>query len=385
MTKKNVLLLTLVHPDFLPPVYATAQVLRDEGYHVHILTFDSFVPAEFELGGGVEVEAMGKHHDATVTQRLQLRNNFKKRASSIINADTVAIISFCPFSFMCGLSVKNGKPLAYIALEVADFIKDNFWNSPLSNFRNLRALNNVHKADFIATPSVQRSAWLAGRCHLGSMPYTILNTSYLPQQPPESSFELFRKQLPSSFIGKKVILYTGAVNENMCTRELVEAFDMVNDPDSVLLVTGVKDNEYGVAIKEFVTQSKVRERVKLFPYITRKEMLALQANADIGVYLSKEDRNNVKSMMIAPNKVGEYFQKNLYLLGIASEYLKPFEMKGIASVAASAAPSDISKAIVGALHAVNDKTYKARIAEYVQGFFSMQQQLKPLLQFLKKV
>ena len=77
--KGKLLLLTLVHPDFLPPVYACAQVLRDEGYAIHILTFDSFVPANLELGSDITIECVGKHHGIGLKQRLQLRNKYTKR------------------------------------------------------------------------------------------------------------------------------------------------------------------------------------------------------------------------------------------------------------------------------------------------------------------
>ena len=70
MNNKKILLLTLVHPDFLPPVYAVAQVLRDLGYRIHILTFDSYVPAELNLGSNIELEMKETHNDP---ESLQVR------------------------------------------------------------------------------------------------------------------------------------------------------------------------------------------------------------------------------------------------------------------------------------------------------------------------
>src|SRR5438046_2327930 len=102
MTNKKILLLTLVHPDFLPPVYAVGQVLRDLGYNIHILTFDSYVPAQLDLGDNIEIESIGKHHGAATFQRLKLRKHFKSRAKEIVNEKPVAVISFCPFSFRVG-------------------------------------------------------------------------------------------------------------------------------------------------------------------------------------------------------------------------------------------------------------------------------------------
>jgi glycosyltransferase involved in cell wall biosynthesis len=385
MDKKKILLLTLVHPDFLPPVYATGQVLRDLGFFVHILTFDSFVPAELDLGENIIVETLGRHYDSNLAGRIRLRKTFTERAKEIVDEQPVAVISFCPFSFTSGLKIKDGVPLVYLVLEIADFILPIFLNSPLSNLRNLRALKNLHKADFVATPSIQRSAWLAGRCHLGFMPQTILNTAYLPKQPESNYYDTYKNLVPPDFLGKKVILYTGAVNDEHCILELVRAFDLVNDESSALIITGIKDNDYCARVKRLVERSPNEERIKLFPYVSRAEMLSLQANANIGVCLSKEDQGSVRTKMIAPNKVGEYLYRNLFILGLSSEYLRPLEMKGMAALSESPTPVEISKALRRALAAVTRPELKENIGEFVKDFYCMQQQMKPLIYYLNEV
>ena len=325
INNKKILLLTLVHPDFLPPVYAVGQVLRDIGFDIHILTFDSFVPSEFDLGENIRLESMGKHYDSHTLQRINLRNKFTQRAKQLADEGQVAIITFCPFSFTCGLKIKNKIPLIYIVLEIADFILPVFLNSPLSNYRNLRALNNINKADFVATPSSQRSAWLAGRCHLNIMPHTILNTAYIPREAGESSYETFKSIVPQHFLNKKIILYTGAVNEEHCIIELVRAFGLVDNSDSALVITGIKDNEYCNRVKKIVDNSPCAERILLSPYLTRTQMLSLQANANIGVCLTKDYQDNVRTKMIRPNKVGEYLYKNLFILGTKNDYMLPLK------------------------------------------------------------
>ncbi len=379
----KILLLTLVHPDFLPPVYAVAQVLRDEGYDIHILTFDSYVPAALDLGPGIQLESVGKHHGVPFSERLKLRRKYTSRAGELAGEKPLAIISFCAFTYLCGLKVKGNTPLIYHALEVADFIMPLFMKSPLSHFNNLLALKKVSKANLVATPSIQRSAWLAGRCHLDFMPLTILNTAYLPATPGDADYDTFKKIVPADFLNKKIVLYTGAVNSHLCTMELVQAFDLTNDEQSALIITGIKDNTYCNEVKAFVEKSKSAGRIKLLPYVTRAEMLSLQANSDIGVCLAKEYDDNVESKMMSPNKVGEYLAKGLYVLGIRNEYLLPLKMKGIASLAASPAPADISIAIKEALLVVNDKDYKTTISNFVNDYFCMQQQMKPVAKYLK--
>lgn len=385
MNKKNILLLTLVHPDFLPPVYAVAQTLRDLNYSIHILTFDSFVPAHYELGPNIVLESVGKHYDANTLERLKLRSKFTQRAKALMKDDPVSIITFCPFSFHCGLNVKQNKPVIYIALEIADFNLSALLKSPLSNYRNLRALQSLGKAALVATPSIQRSSWLAGRCHLEVMPETILNTAYVTNVEDPESDKVFKEIVPENFLNKKIILYTGAVNEEHCIAELIEAFELVNDAGSALMITGFKDNPYCNRLRKIVAECVSKDRILLFPYVTRQQMLSLQAHAHIGVCLEKEYEDSVRSKMIAPNKTGEYMSKNLYILGLISEYMRPFEMKGIASLAETATKEDISKAIIDSLHAVTKDAYKQAISNFVKNYFSMQHQLAPVIKFLNNL
>ncbi len=384
MNKKKILLLTLVHPDFLPPVYAIAQVLRDENYNIHILTFDSLVPAQIDLGANIELETLGKHYNSNTLDRLRLRNKFRKRAKQLAKENPFAIIAFCPFSFNCGLKIKNNNPLIYFALEIADFILPVFFHSPLSNYRNLKALQNIKKADIVVTPSIRRSAWMAGRCHLNTMPYTVLNTAYMTGNDDGNKLDIFNEIVPSEFLNKKIILYTGAVNTEHCILELAEAFDIVNNEQSALIITGIKDNEYCDLVKAFVEKCNSRKRILLFPYLTRVQMLSLQSNAHIGVCFEKEYQNNVRSKMAAPNKVGEYISKNLYIIGLQNEYLRVFEMIGIASLAKATDPKAISNAIIDALIAVNESDYKIRVQNFFKNYYCMQQQLTPIIKYLNE-
>jgi hypothetical protein len=384
MDKKTVLLLSLVHPDFLPPVYAIAQVLRDLDYHIHILTFDSFVPAEINVGPNIIIEPLGKHYNSGTFERWSLRRKFGRRAKQLA-AESSAIISFCPFSFTCGLAVKGSVPIAYLALEIADFKPGTFLRSPLSNYRNLKALKNAGKADFIATPSLQRSAWLAGRCHLEATPFTILNTAYVTANKKVNSEEIFGELVPSEFIHKKIVLYTGAVNDSHCLLELVQAFDLVNDEDSALIITGIKENTYCTALEDFAAKSKAKNRILLFPYLTRTQMLSLQSNAHIGICFEKELENNIKSKMIAPNKVGEYLSNELYVVGLMSDYMRPLKTAGVASLSEDTFPEHISTTLTEALATVKEEKYKPIIRNFVESFFCMQQQAKPLVDFLTKV
>lgn len=385
--RERLLLMTLVHPDFLPPVYATAQSLRDLNYDITIITFDSFTPAPVDLGDNITVEPQGKHHNVPLKQRMALRSKFKKHAQQKLNEGGFkAIITFCPFSYNTGVQIKGSIPLMYYAMEIANFTITDLKRSPLTAISAYKALHSLNEAHLVATPSFQRSAWLAGRCGLNFMPETILNTAYVTEAVnPTNDKEVLKNILPDWAFDKKMVLYTGAVNDRLCVKELVEAYDQLNDTTSVLIVTGFKDNAYCNSIKDYVAGSKNKDSIFLLPYVTREEMLALQGIADIGACLMKEIPGMIASQMLAPNKTGEYLSKGLYVLGVKNFYMNMFEAAGVGALAATASVADIAAALGEAMKAIGDPAYKLRISNYVQGYFCMQKQVVPIATALKKL
>jgi hypothetical protein len=385
--REHLLFLTLVHPDFLPPVYATAQSLRDEGYSIEIVTFDSFTPADVELGDNIKVTPLGKHHNVPLKARMALRSKFKAYAQQQLKSRRVkAIVAFCPFSFNTAISIKGNVPVIYYTMEISDYTVANFKRSPLSTMSHYKAMHSLNEAALVATPSFQRSAWLAGRVHLDFMPETILNTAYTGgKQDAGNNREVLKNILPESVFNKKMLLYTGAVNDRLCIRELVEAFVVAGQDDQVLVVTGFKDNAYCNGIRQFVATARNKENIFLLPYVTREEMLALQTTADIGACLMKEIPGMIASKMLAPNKTGEYLAKGLYILGVSNFYMDMFGQAGVGTLAATPSVTDIAEAISKSFLAIRNPGIKDAIEAYVSGYFCMQVQSEPIKRALKRL
>jgi glycosyltransferase involved in cell wall biosynthesis len=379
--RKKILILTLVHPDLLPPVYAIARTLRDEGATVHVLTFDSPVPSESKTETGITIESAGRHHGLGLMQRLAIRRQFTSRAAILAGESPDAIIACCAFSFLCGLKVKKQTPLVYHALEMSDFLWRSIKRSPLSMLNNLLALRSIHKADMVTTPSAQRAAWLAGRCKMETMPQVVLNTVYLSDTAASDTLSTYRDLVPAQLHGKKTILYMGSVNTQNCVLELVQAFCSVNNQDSALLIAGMKDTAYCNDIRNYVAQSAVADRIVLFPFVAGSTKTALQTHADIGVCLARET-DDPESKMTAPNKVGEYLACGLYVLGSATVYMQLFELLEVASLAAMPDAKSIAGAMTDALVAVQDPQYKRRIDKFVNRYYCMQQQIEPISDFI---
>lgn len=378
MAQKKILLLTLVHPDFLPPVYATAQVLRDHGYWVDIVTFTSYVPADFDIGDKIAVHDVGQYHDKPIFQKLLLRRKYIAEARKKLSSETKLVISFCPFSFLCALKINKGVPHAYIALEIKNFRWEQFRISPLSEYRNLLTFNRLHKADIVATPSIERSAWLAGRANLVDLPYTVHNTSYYdPQIPAKQNLDHI---IPPALRNKKTILYTGRLHDNYRIKELVLAFDEL-DKDCALVITGIREQEeYSAQILALHANLKTKHKIVLLPLVTRNEMVALQQYADIGVCFMHE--HSLETKMPAPNKVGEYIANGLYLLSNDMDYMKSFKFSGVATLVNDLQPTGIAYGLNEALEKIGSGDIKTKVRNFHRDEFSMQKQLEPIVGYL---
>jgi glycosyltransferase involved in cell wall biosynthesis len=383
-TNQKVLLLTLVHPDFLPPVYAMARVLRDEGYAVDIVTFNSLVPANYGAGQGIQIVEIGQYHEQPFLKKMGLWRKFYAVVEQKVREQPALIISYCSFSFLCAEAKRKHIPHAYVALEINN-TPETFEESPLTFLRIRRTFSNISRADLIATPSHQRSAWLAGKCGLKDIPYTIQNTSYYEQRIQQSAEELLKDTLPTRFKGKKTLLYTGRINENYRVKEIAEAFDKLADPDATLIITGFRANDqYCVELTTIIERLRAKDRILLLPIIPREQMEALQEYADIGICFMNELEGTLATQMAAPNKIGEYIAKGLYLLTNNIVYTHQFRNAGVATLVNQPTVGQVCEGMRDALDKVNGEDIGERISRFYKEEYCMQKQLGPIIDFLKE-
>jgi hypothetical protein len=174
-----VLFLSLVHPDFLPSIYALAQVIRDSGYLPTIVSFSSLGPGNFNPGPKIEMVDCGSHV-GTFFDRRDARARFRvvsEKASRRLNP--VAIIASCPFSYLQALRIARGRPVIYFVEEIYETALRQFVRSPLSIFRNWRAQQRLDEAALVAAPSDERAQFIARKSRLRKQPVTILNSPYI--------------------------------------------------------------------------------------------------------------------------------------------------------------------------------------------------------------
>jgi hypothetical protein len=89
--------------------------------------------------------------------------------------------------------------------------------------------------------------------------------------------------------------------------------------------------------------------------------------------------------MIAPNKVGEYLNKGLFLLSVKSEYMKLFEANKIATLTQDLSAESIKNALLQALERTKTEDYKAEIRRFVNENYCMQIQAEPIIKYLSSI
>jgi glycosyltransferase involved in cell wall biosynthesis len=359
-----------------------ARVLRDEGYAVDIVTFNSLVPGKYDAGQGIQIVEIGQYHKQPILQRMGLWRKFYSVVEHKVREQPALIISYCSFSFLCAEAKKKNIPHAYIALEV-NARPETFDESPFTFLRIRRTFRQLDNAEFIATPSIQRSAWLAGKCGLKNIPYTIQNTAYYTERIAPDK-QIIDELIPPSLRGKTTILYTGSINDNYKIKEIASAFNKLDNDAVALIINGFRDADtYCMELAELIETLPQKNNILLLPAIPREQLVALQRYANIGVCFMQESDSQLSMQMAAPNKVGEYIANGLYLLTNSIPYTNQFIKTGIATVIDEPTVYQISVGMQNALEQVNTSGMSERIHSFFREEYCMQKQSQPIVNFLK--
>lgn len=377
----KILLLTLVHPDFLPPVYSMAQVMSNKGYSVDILTFESSAPGSFAAGLNINTQIVTKH-SGSAKERAKARNLFKLKLKEYLSENSPkAIFTYCEFSYLQSLQYYQHIPIFHFALELTDFKIKNIFTSPFGAIRTLMASKQLHKAYFISTPSTERSGWLAGRNNLKKIPETVHNTPYVPED--FTFLPEYCHLLPERFRDKTRILNTGGVNGTRSVLELIKGFEISNS-NNCLIITNIGSTEYSQQIKNIVGQSKRKDDILLLGTVSRENLLSIQASSHIGICLMKLE-DGFDARMIAPNKVGEYFLSGLLVLGIDTPYFHQFIPYKTTQLISDLQPDTIAKGLDTLSLQIKHSNYRDDILLCLKEWYNMETQMKLALSSLQTI
>jgi len=379
----TVLMLSLVHPDFLPSLYAIAGVLRDGGHRVEMVSFSSPLPASTPEAG-IIVHDCGQH-GWTFGDRLRARSRFREKVAELVRTRSpVGIHTACPFTFLEGVRWQSPRvKVIYHSYELYDDSLAGFLRSPGTTRRNRQVRSRMVDADLICVPSRERAEYLRGHARLRTLPAVVRNVPRLGLHPSvEEAQTLVRGHLPDSVLGKRFVIHTGNASSTQCVLELIESAAQF-PPDAALVITNVGVGAYADRIRAAAGRSGRSDDVHLLPTLPRRTMLALQRSSVVGVCLVRHG-DNLESSMPAPNKVGEYVHAGLPTVGTASEYLMALERIRLACVVPTLAPESIASGVREALDLAAESGTRRRLEDAASGEWGMDEQAAPLAAILRQ-
>jgi hypothetical protein len=384
MSTGPILVLSLVHPDFLAPLHAAATFFAEEGRSVEIVTFSSPAPASPNGAANPRIIVCGSH-SGTAMQRISARRRFRAVAAERALQRPAAIIAACPFSFLEALRIgPPGVPIVYWVFELYEASARDRFRSPATAWRNWRARREMSRATLVCAPSPERAGWIAARAGLRQLPTTVLNAPHAGSSAAlAEKTENHSNALPADFAGKTLVLHTGGLSRTHAVLELVES--MVGwPPDTCLAISNVGNSPYALRVRQAVESSPRRTDIALLPLLPRAQMLALQRRAHVGICLLREG-DAPETLMPAPNKVGEYVHAGLITVGARMPYLDQLEHHGVAVLADTLEPDAIGRAVTAASLLSKDAAARRRVLAVARDWYCMEVQIRPLVRLIEHV
>lgn len=375
-----VLILSVVHPDYLPSLYSLSAVLEHEGYEPHIFCFES-AAAESDLWQTVRLHLCGAQQGGPA-RRWHARRSLLRGATQWADANLpVAVIATCPFTFLGARRIARGRVLIYLSYETYAVTALDAIRSPLSWWRSHRSWRSLRRADLVCAPSPERAGWLAARASLDRIPATVLNSPSRRVWPrADRAAALARELLPPHLRGRAALIHTGRVSHAQGILELVQSVQYWPG-NAALIITNVGHSAYEREVRRAALESPRAGDIVLLPAVPRSALLALQASASVGVFLARET-TALETRMPAPNKVGEYVHAGLVVVATRSTYMERLEQHGAAVLTETLAPRAIADAAAEAVARSALPTTRTALRDVADSWYNMESQARPILRVL---
>jgi hypothetical protein len=368
--------LSLVHPDFLPALYAMAELLVESGCEVDIFSAASPAPGRVPLPDAVRVHDCGPPSGG-LGARLSTRRGIRRAVSEWASRTPPRVlIACCPFSYLEALRLSGGRiPVVYWAFELYETGWRSFARSPLTILRNRRALRRMGQCDLVCAPSAERAGWLLRAGALDRLPAVVLNCP-LPRAE-QGSFDAWPEWLPSHFREGPIVLNTGNIGPTHCVPDLIATLPEW-PAESRLVITNVGDSPHGRVLRGLAERSPRREDILLLPTIPRADMLLLQRLSQVGVCLMRRTES-LETIMPAPNKVAEYVHAGLVVLAFANSITSRLEGEGVAVIIEEREQPPIAEGVRRALRLACDGDARSRAKQVAGDWYNMRKQGAPIL------
>jgi hypothetical protein len=368
--------LSLVHPDFLPALYAMAELLVEAGCEVDIFSAASPAPGRVALPDAVRLHDCGPPSGG-FGARLSTRRGIRRSVTEWASRTTPrALVACCPFSYLEALRLSGGRiPVIYWVFELYETDWRGFARSPLTILRNRRALHRMGRCDLVCAPSAERAGWMLHAGALPVLPTVVLNCPVSRAEP--SAPDRWPEWLPSRFRDGPIVLNTGNIGPTHCVPDLIATLPEW-PAESRLVITNVGDSPHGRVLRELAERSPRREDILLLPTIPRADMLLLQRLSQVGVCLMRRTES-LETIMPAPNKVAEYVHAGLVVLAFANSITSRLEGEGVAVIIEEREQPAIAEGVRRALRLACDGDARSRAKRVAGDWYNMRKQGAPIL------
>ena len=122
--------------------------------------------------------------------------------------------------------------------------------------------------------------------------------------------DLFETELKIKRGNRKLVLYTGALNNERKVKELIGAIKDINE--LLLVLIGFSSDSYRKELEDMINQNKLEERVYILNPLPHQMIKKLAVSADIGVCFY--DDPNLNSYFCASNKLYELMDSGTLVL-----------------------------------------------------------------------
>lgn len=198
---------------------------------------------------------------------------------------------------------------------------------------------------------------------------------------PTARYDLLREklQLPAS---RRILLLQGGFAPHRNLKELVQAMAHVQTADVDLVMMGFGD--YGQTLQDTARRLGLHgKRVHFLPAVPQSELLQHSASADIGII--PYPHVDLNSYYCTPNKLFEFIQAGLPILGNDSPELRRFVVdEGFGMVHTMASPRQIACGIDAAFGQLAQSSWR-EVLVAKRALFSWQVQSQIYLQAIREI
>ena len=293
-----------LEPWLLPPALEMEDSLRSKGHTAHIIyaQYTGIEPKAEDYNDTDTFEVIPRPQSL---RRLWMASLLRKSVKKMIRACKPDVVIACDIIALQALQGVKGVKKGYWGFEI---YAPGRLKLSLSVYRDMAFPGWVRNMDFFLAPSPSRLEKIRDRSRSTAPGAVIWNCRRF-------------NNTPASHKPGNKLVYTGRVSATQYIEEMIDAMALLA-PNIKLYIAGPASDEYMQRLKnKLEKEAQLNDRVFLLGRLSREEVYALNATADIGfVFYNEQECEDAKDP--APNKLSDYVAAGIWTLGGAQPYMQ---------------------------------------------------------------